>query len=457
MTPVVRPSLDGSAGGAPLRLLLAVGGDFLGRWLPACIAAALPQTDCRFVGQLWSSGGHVRRIGRPYRSWPWATPQGLVRHALPNVTDLQFRGLRADGIDNRVQRAYDTLWQLAEREFADFPPDAVVYLTAESALGHVLDDLARQHGIPAVGLQTSFLRRALLVHPYGAYWQQALAAAALEDPALPAACPETALRPGPATASPQMQAPRTQLWVGRAERLLRAASGAPCFDRVGPLLATLRHAAAARPGGFPVLGSEDIGEHPPERLVLVALHRPVLAAGEPDWLDLLRFALEATPADMPLVVRPHPDESARPVPPALLQALRARGVRVSRPGRGAGLPALLKRAQAVLTLCSAAGMQALEAGVPTVALGPAFYARPGLAHRATPAEAGEVRARIAEHRLLPPDAAMLQRFVQWIEAHLAAPMPDRTDMVVPATALAARITAVSAAYAHAHRTTTCEP
>ena len=435
----------------PRRLLLAVGGDWLGQWLPVCIARALPGVECRFIGQLWSSGNYVRAAGLPYRCWPWRpAPSRNEGTALPNLSDFQLRGLRPDALPAPVRCAYGTLWALIETEIDTFRPDAVVSLTAESMLGHAFDTLARRRGLPSVGLQTTFLRRALLVHAQGTAWWRAL-----QDAPIPATGPGSAPAPGADADGPRSvgaaQPSRWQrlrrqqmVWLARAERLLRVSIGAPCFDSVGGLVGAPGWTGRSHAGGFCDLGTPDVGDEVPDGMVLVALHRPVLQAGEPDWIDLLRFALAATPAQLPLVVRPHPDEPGMPLPDDLALALRQRQVRVSRPGAGASLPALLRQARAMITITSAAGVQALQSGVPTVVIGPAFYARPGMAWAVDRHAPAIVRARLEAGRLPTPDPTIVRAFVQWIETSVSAALPDSPFEVVPAQALAQRITALCA-------------
>lgn len=423
----------------PRRLLLAVGGDHLGQWLPVCIARALPSTECRFIGQLWSDGHFVRAAGLRYRSWPWSwsVPDVEVPSSIPNHTDFHIRNLSISALPAPVRRAYGMLQTLAAQEVDQFQPDAVISLTAELALSHLLDGLARSRGIAAIGLQTTYLRQALLVHADGARWWQVLRDAELSGPYV--------------TESVQMVMPklksqsaghtprRSWVWAARAERLIRATLGVPSFDSVGDLLTTLTRPHTQRLGGFPDFKTPDIGEQPPSGLALVALHRPVLQVGEPDWTDLLRFALAVTPPDWALVVRPHPDEPERPLPDDLAQALFKRGARVSRPRQGASLDRLLQTARLLITLNSATGLQALLAGVPTVTLAPAFYARPGMAWAADFREPQSVQTLLARGDLPRPNVAAVQAFVRWIEASRSASLPPISDEAVVANAVAERI------------------
>lgn len=418
------------------RVLFAVGGDYLGQWLPVCIARALPSTECRFIGQLWSDGHFVRAANFNYRSWPWSWPEVSIPTSIPNHTDFHIRNLSISALPTKVRRAYGMLQAIAAQEIDRFQPDAVVSLTADLALSHLLDGLARSRGIVAIGLETTFIRHAVFVHADGARWRQALRDIQLPEPLEtdPARMSMPKLKPRFAVRSQ-----RRLIWLARCERLLRATVGAPSFDRVSSMLATLLKPHGQRLGGFPKLKTNDIGEQSLSGTVLVALHRPVLQAGEPDWIDLLRFSLAVTPPDWPLVVRPHPDEPERPLPGDLAEALFKRGVRVSRPGYGASLEQLLQTARLTITLNSASGIQSLLAGVPTVTLAPAFYARPGMAWAADFREPQVLQAQLARNDLPKPDVQAVLAFTRWIEESRSASLPPISDDAAVASALAERI------------------
>ena len=422
----------------PRRILFGTGGDLLGQCLPVRIAQALPAVQCRFVGQLWTNGHFARQAGLDYRCWSWALTARNAPHPWPNFTDFQIRRLVPDMLSEPVRRSQEQLSTLVARELDEFQPDAVVGLTAETSLSYLLDRHARARGVVSIGLQTTFMRTALLVHDHGMDWWRHM-----QQTPIPVSGEHLPPDRGPSVPpglAPQRRLWRAKLiWAGRLERTLRALVGAPSFDTIGSMFATLGASHTQKQGGFIDLGTPDIGEQPPAGLVLVALHRPVLQNGEADWVALLRFALAATPAHLPLVVRPHPDEPEHPLPPDLEQALRQRGVQVSRPGHGAGLEALVRQARAVLTINSAVGMQALQAGVPVVAIGPAFYARPGMASWANWQDPGPVRALMVQDRLPRPDAATVQSFARWVTEDLSAPMPPLSVDAAPAYALADRI------------------
>jgi len=421
------------------KILFTVGGDFLGKWLPVCIAKALPHAECRFVGLLWANGYFVRQEGLPYKCWPWRLPAGLPIRPMPNLTDLHIRGISQDAAPMSVQRSFSTLWNMLESEIDDFKPDAVVYLTAESAIGYAMDTLAREREILSIGLQTSFLRNALLVHTHGHSWWKIL-----RDMPIPASINEYA-EPGPSPAytSRPVAADRFMrrglVWMSRAERALRALVGAPSFDTFAGLVFTASVKGAGRPGYFPNIGTQDIGNEVPEDFVLVALHRPVLDSDQPTWIDLLRFAVAATPENMLLVVRPHPDEPGSTIPEDLLATLHRRGVRVSRPGKGASLDALLQKTGALLTLTSATGIQALKAGVPTFTIGPAFYARPGMAVQVDVNRPEVLMARLSSGQIEKPDKKTVGAFIAMTKEKYAAQLPDLSAGIIPATELALKI------------------
>jgi hypothetical protein len=358
---------------------------------------------------------------------------------MPNLTDLHIRGVNPDAVPMSLQHAFIVLQRLIEREMDDFKPDAVVYLTAESALGYLMDTFARQKGILSIGLQTTFLRNSLLVHPFGRSWWKALrdmpVSPSLNDHAKHDPIPLHV--PRPTTADRFVRS--GLVWMSRAERALRTLVGAPSFDTRAGLLSLVSVKGVGRPGYFSDLGTQDIGDDVPDDFVLVALHRPVLDEGQPTWLDLLRFAIEATPEDMLLVVRPHPDEPGRPIPVDLLAALRKRCVRVSRPGKGAGLDGLLKKSRAFLTLSSASGMQALRAGVPTFTIGPAFYTRPGMAVQLDVNQPESLKARLSSGEIERPDQDKANAFIAELREKYAAQVPKVSTGIIAGIEIAMKV------------------
>jgi hypothetical protein len=426
-------------GEVKIRILFGVGGDFLGQWLPVCIAKALPGVECRFVGRLWSDGYFVRRQGFVYRSMSWRSPHETQALSFPNLTDLQIRGIKHSEAPPAVINALGSLKNLIETEIEDFQPDAVVYLTAESAIGYFLDAVSRAKDILPIGLQTSFLPNRLLVHSDGRLWWEKLRDSDIDI------APTTHIERLLGNESPGVSsrfdrvARKSVVWMCRLERIARLIFGAPSLDSFSRMFSLLPSIRSRQCGDFPDLGTPYVTDQILDRFVLVAIHRPVVDVGQPSWIELLGFALAAVPKEMVIVVRPHPDEPGEPLPNDLLIALRERGARVSRPRVGLSLEQLLERASAVLTLSSSVGMQAIKMGVPAVTLAPAFYARPGMGWAVNFREPQLVHALLARGGLPRPDVAAVKAFVRWIEESRSVTLPPISDGVVVASALAERI------------------
>jgi hypothetical protein len=94
-----------------VKLLVSAGSDFLGQWLPACLAAAMPKGAVRVVGKLWVDGVEARRTGVAYQCPP------ILRSGV--TADLALRAV-------------------IQKEIETFAPNAVVYLTAESVMGRAM-------------------------------------------------------------------------------------------------------------------------------------------------------------------------------------------------------------------------------------------------------------------------------------------------------------------------------
>lgn len=111
-------------------------------------------------------------------------------------------------------------------------------------------------------------------------------------------------------------------------------------------------------------------------------HSPFSSMGEAVDYVLHSFARKA-PADVDLVVKVHPlDPGFRRWPRYLARRAEALGLT----GRirhldGGDLTALTARARGMVTVNSTSGTLALQAGVPTIALGKAIYAMEGITHQ----------------------------------------------------------------------------
>ncbi len=396
------------------RILLAVGSDLLGHWLPACIAAALPFSEIRMVGALWVDGVSARRAGVPYRC-----PPLMYFRKSP---DLVIRSLIKDEIDR-------------------FAPTALVYLTAESVMGRAIVEVAEKSGVPAVGLQTFFRRDAVLVHRAGINWWKALRDMPLSDAAVTGVESKGCASSTPFFGQPVSNLPpdhRVRVWSGRTERTIRSALGTG-YQRPTEGLSGLW---TRRFGvGSHLLDSSwpkvpELFSTPP---VLVVLHRPILPSGEPDWLDLIRFALAATPPEIPLVFRPHPDESSHALPSVLVRELRQRDIFVSRVGGGPSLPRLVASSRLVITLNSAVGFQALMHGVPTVAITSSYYTRDGLAIYVSPEMPAFLYDLVQQNALPFPASSLVKVFMESVINRFAARIPPPSPMVLPANEIVGRI------------------
>ncbi len=422
-------------------MLVALGGDQLGKWLPVCIAAALPDWEFRFVGQLWTDGHHARRSGHVPRHWGWRPSRAPAFAPDRNLSDLQYRGIPWRRTGAAPRRALGELQALLTSTLREFQPNAALYLNAESAMGHLTCLAARQAGIPAVGLQTVFTPRRMLVHTSGDQWGRAVQVeldaagprsgglARPDDPDLDAAASAAGQQ------AVALRQERRLRWTAWGERLGRTALGLPSLDEVGY---GLRQLPGVRPAqAVRQLKGVQVMTAPVQGAAVLLLHRPVLGDSQTDWTDLIQFALQAIPASWPLVLRIHPDEAPLDWPAPLCTALRQRcQVWLSQPGVGPDLVDVLRPARAALTLMSSAGVHALKLGVPTLALAQAYFVGAGLAE---PLDLGHPQAlaqRLEQGGLPPPDPARVKRFVADIETHWTAPCPAWSPEVVPATALA---------------------
>jgi hypothetical protein len=148
----------------------------------------------------------------------------------------------------------------------------------------------------------------------------------------------------------------------------------------------------------------------------------------------------------PVYFRPHPKcrDTSRPPHKLILRTLQGHdatteAAEYKRHKSGAGLAEALAGARFVITINSTAGNEALAAGVPVLAFGPALYNTAGVAHTAT---VKTLRADVQD--LLDgwcPDPAAVENYLRWLAARqwtaeeLARPETLRTIGVPPAEAM----------------------
>ena len=128
----------------------------------------------------------------------------------------------------------------------------------------------------------------------------------------------------------------------------------------------------------------------------------------PDFLVALTKACEALPADMALVVRPHPSCRVGQTS-ALHLALTNPRIRVI---EGSTSAEMLKNCEAVVTVNSSVGLEAFAYDKPVITLGESFYRCPGLTAQAE--SAAELKGLFSQIDSLDFDAQLRRRFLTWL-------------------------------------------
>jgi capsular polysaccharide biosynthesis protein len=408
-----------------LKILFGVPeGEYIARQF-ACLAAAMPDAECRFLGFSWCTGRVIRKAGLDFAHIPWQHVESQTPDSIPAVFEFIDRGYRQDTVPYSARRTFGALSAFIEREMERFEPDIVVYGPAEHAICYLMDQNAKTREIPRLGIQTSFIANHFIVQTQGPGWENDLRSAEIQD-----ISDSTSLETCSSLSSVRARnfanarhIWNLSFWLRSIERTIRVLGGGASFDSIPSLWSTIV-SKFAPPKWFPTIETLESAEDLQSGCVLVVLHQPSLFWTSPTWVDLITFALEATPEDVPLVIRPHPSEVARRIPRDLEDTLRSRGARISRAFHGPSLATLLQRCRSVLTLTSATGMEALLAGVPVFTLGPAFYARPGLAKKVTLQDASLVREMITTIDQFLPDAHEVAKFANWLKAERMVHAPE---------------------------------
>lgn len=395
----------------------------------AHLAKAIPDATFKYLGFSWSTGHELRKMGLDFVHMPWRyrsknKSKGIVLTAMPRLLEVAVPGYSEDSVPRAVARAYQELKEFIEDEIERFAPDLVIYGQMGYAVCRLLDEVAKGRGIPRMGLETCFVSDHYLVQSQGSDWQTYLQAIALSDLDLNKTSDGDAVsRMKLRTIKKGISAPRRfYFWIKHAERLGRTFSGGVSFETLPDLSSRMVSKMIERKW-FPNHRTLDSIEMVRSGCVLVVLHQPLLSWDQPTWTDLITFALEATPPDIPIVIRPHPGEKAKSVPKNLESVLKSRTVYISRT-QGPNLKELFQHCRAMITLNSALGVEGLLSEIPVFTLGPAYYSREGMAKAVKLSDSAYVRELLeGDGAFFRPNKTEVSLFVEWLMNEWMCPHP----------------------------------
>lgn len=391
-------------------------GDVYARQFTA-VAAAMPQAECLFLACSWSTGIDIRKAKYRFSNLYLKPAKFQAPKDLPPVAEFTIPGYLQYSIPDSAKKAFASLSAFIESEISRFAPDIVVYGPIDHSICYLMDKIAKTRGIPTVGIFSSYILDHFIVQSQGCGWTDYLRNFELTDNI--ASLNDGILTTHSVTQLRSLKGSsqtiwKKRLWIRGFERFFRVLCGGVTFDTLQSLSSlVLSKIAPAKwfPDIITLLSIDEIQAG----CVLIALHQPALTSwGSSTWIDLIALALEATPEGIPIVIRPHPREVARPLPVEVATMLRSRGVRISRVGHGPSLTEIINQSISVMTLNSATGMEALLAGKLVFTLLPAFYSRPGMAHLITLSDAAKIREMIAKHKQFSPDCVEIMKFVSWL-------------------------------------------
>jgi hypothetical protein len=381
----------------------------------AAVAASMPDAECLFLAFSWSTGIYLRKLKLNCVCVPWKYRGQQIQEGLPPVAEFTVRGYSQNTIPCSFQKTFVALKSFVEFGINKFSPDVVVYGPIDQSICFLVDQAAKARSIPTIGIFKCFIPGHYFVHDLGTDWINYFKNAVITDSTARTDSKIDTTVSGRIKSSINSTGIWNMLiWIRSFERILRILGAGLTFDTL-PSLSRLALSKIAPSRWFPKNKTLESLDEIKEGCVLVVLHQPALAPWDgPNWKDLILLALEATPEDLPIVIRPHPRENARPVPEEMEMTLSARGVLISRPDHGPTLTAIIQNSRAVMTLSSATGLEALQEGKPVLTLSPAFYARPGMARAVSRSDAALIRKILVNAEQFMPDRDKVNRFTSWL-------------------------------------------
>lgn len=402
-----------------IRILFGVPeGDYFSRQF-ASVAAAMPDSECLFLAFSWSTGLDLRKSKLNFAHIPWKHTESQNTYELPPVTEFIARGYFQHAVPASAKEAFAALGNFIEKEISCFAPDIVVLGPVDNSICYLINNAAKIRKIPRLCLITSFIADHFIVQPQVDDWIDFLKKAEIPDSITGSRNISDDLKLRALTRSKVIW--KKQMWIRGLERLIRVGCAGVTFDTLQSLGSRVVSKIAPTkwfPNNKTLESTDDVQPG----YVLVALNQPAQTSWDnPTWIDLINLALEATPEGTPIVIRPHPSETARKLPKELEKVFSSRGVLISRAGHGPSLTTLVQQCKAVMTLNSATGMEALFAGKLVFTLGSAFYARPGMAINVTTTDYSVIREMLINPEKYSPVMSEVYKFTNWlIDNHIVS-------------------------------------
>lgn len=346
--------------------------------------------------------------------------------SVPYLSDFSYRGYFRHSIPESIKVSFSSAKFFVENEVSSFKPDIVVTGPVDHSFNYLLCESASEKGIPVLSLQTSFMSDHFIIHSQGKNWIEYFNTCPLPD-FTPGSFPVQ--RPAPRSAPVHKITWKLPIFIRGGERLFRLATGGVSFD-TWEVFASLAIKKFFHRRWFPCLPALKSIRDVADDYILVALNLPGYTQSESlTWIDLIVAALDAAPEEVPIVLRPHPSEQARPLPEHLQRRICSRkNVFVSIASVGPSLKSVLASCRVLLTLNSAVGMEGLLEGKPVFTFAPAFYARKGLATAVNSANLGSFKDMIQNYQRYCPDPKEVNKFTQWLlTEHAVVAQPADAD------------------------------
>jgi hypothetical protein len=377
------------------------------------LAKEMREANFRFIGFLWSLGRQLVINDLDYVCAPFFNiNENRVQNDIP-VIEFRDAGIFENTPPLSVRKSMVAFRVFIENEMKSYRPDVVIVASTGFISCYMTMFVARSMGIPVLSLHPSFMPNRYIVNQSIDYWQENLRNLPLTGN-LRQFGVDVKLRSGEAFFYKKTQWYRGINLLRLAERLVRQLPMAHRLESSKKLLSILVTKFQKRKW-FIEWKTLEVLEEVKTGFLLVVLHQPILEKSSPKWEDLTIFATQCAPTDLPIVIRPHPQDTAPVrVPLEVQRALEGRLVFISRIESGPKLAPLLEYCRAVLTISSATGVEALLKGKPVFTLAPTFYSRLGCAEFVSLHEHDRIRTMLTHNSIQKPKLEEVQKFINLI-------------------------------------------
>lgn len=375
------------------------------------IAKKLNKEEFLFIGFLKTLGSHFVQNGFNYSYCPFVNiSKNEINDDILPVVEYQNIKNKNLNFQYKFLKTVSFFRKYIKEEILKFSPDLVIITQTNYLTCHLTMIEAKKMGIPVISFHSTFVKNRFFVNSENVGWEQKLRELPINendhyDNSF------IKLRNGEKSIDYNSKIKYSSLKFKRsAERLIRQLPFINSIESPYDIAQSIKAQNSQKWIWFPDYPT--VLNNNLKNYILVAIHQPLIDSKRPNWETLVLFALNCSPLDVNIVLRPHPNEKAPlNISNELIKALKGRSIYISRQNSGPPLSSIIENCLLLITINSATGIEALLQNKPVFTIAKAFYTRIGCAEFIDVKDFMRLRLMIVNNKITKPNSILVNQFI----------------------------------------------